>query len=689
MKKIKKLITWVVALAMCFSLTDVSGLTSVTAFAAGSNYQVNLFTGGSDTFDDWDEALAYLENGGGGDLWLLKDVTVNSTLTLTGEITMNLNGYTITINSDTDPAIRVESGASWIINCSCTNGSGGVKNTGSGPAVEVNGALWLACGTYESGSGSSSTITGSGTVTFGNLGNAANCLPTVINDNSSSGRCFSSDLTVNAQVGMFIPGDNDAEISGTYRVSNVLNGQDGYVVGTLSMTFDEDDTEYENPIVILTAAATGTQYTLTEGADYTTGDKIVSDDSVGYMVTPTDRTGTLLTYTISSDDDDSDDDDNTGDTSDGYYVSEVGEYIPGTLDVTLDANNEAVVTVTAEDGTVYTLAEGTDYTVSYEQVGGDYVVTVTLLDENGDAYGDEYTFEFTLYHVSEVDGWISGTLDVALDENNEAVVTVTAEDGTVYTLVEGTDYTVSYDTTDDGIYIVTVTLLDENGDAYGDEYTFEFALEGNSDEGYYVSEVGSWVPGTVSVTLDDNNEAIVKLTDADGNVYTLVEGMDYTVSYATVDGTYFVVVTYIDENGDAYDQDAFPFVLASQGGQGYYVSEVGDWIPGSLNVTLDENNEAIVTLTDADGNVYTLVEGVDYIASYAEVDGMYVVTVTLLDENGDAYASYEFVFDLGADATDIVKTGDNGRVWMYTLLAMAAAAAVALVFAGNKKYARK
>ncbi len=67
------------------------------------------------------------------------------------------------------------------------------------------------------------------------------------------------------------------------------------------------------------------------------------------------------------------------------------------------------------------------------------------------------------------------------------------------------------------------------------------------------------------------------------------------------------------------------------------------------------------------------------------------MTVTLLDENGEGYASYDFFFELGAEAdgTGIVKTGDSGRIWIYTILAMAAAAAVALVLAGNKKYARK
>ncbi len=328
--------------------------------------------------------------------------------------------------------------------------------------------------------------------------------------------------------------------------------------------------------------------------------------------------------------------------------------------------------------------------------GNDATISGTTVTTTAGTYKD--------YRINSEDTTVLGMLDVDAEMDDEgnvvSTVTVTDYNGTVHTLVEGTDYTVSCVETDDA-YVVTITLLDEDGEEIEDEtYEFTFDINGSDDaededdseeednasasSGYYVSEVGDYVPGTLNVTLDENNEAVVTVTDADGNMYTLVEGTDYVVSYEEVDGTYVVTVTLLDENGDAYAEYEFGFGL-------YYVSEAGGWIPGTLGVTLDENNEAVVTVTDADGNVYTLVEGVDYTVTYTETDEGLFVTVTLLDENGEAYASYDFFFELGAEAegTGIVKTGDNGRIWMYTLLAMAAAAAVALVLAGNKKYARK
>ena len=394
------------------------------------------------------------------------------------------------------------------------------------------------------------------------------------------------------------PATMDADGSGTLTCSLCGTTIQGTIPRIAAVTLSADTFVYtgaaQRPDVTITDADGAV---LTEGEDYTL---TLSGDSTAagaYTLTVT-FTGKYAgtaekTYTIAAQ----------------PLATSCITYSPHTF-YTNGKQQQPTVTVTNEAGK--TLVEGTDYTVTYPESiePGSYLVKIDGIN------GYKGTVR-KRYIIKEVEALDSSRISYtpitfyANGEQQQPTVTVTNEAGK--TLVEGTDYTVTYpESIEPGSYLVKIDGI--NG------------YKGTVRKRYIIKEVEALDSSRISYTPitfyanGEQQQPTVTVTNAAGK--TLKEGTDYTVTYpeSIEPGSYLVKIDgingykgtvrkrYIIKEVEALDSSRISYTPIT-----FYAN--------------GEQQQPTVTVTNAAGK--TLKKGTDYTVTYPESiePGSYLVKI--------------------------------------------------------------
>lgn len=460
---------------------------------------------------------------------------------------------------------------------------------------------------------------------------------------------------------------------GTYNGSAVEGTVSNVKADALTVPADGYTVRYANNINAGTATAiiTGTgNYTgtlvknftitpkaLTDGMVSAIADQPYTDSAVTPGVTVLDGETALVEgkdYTVSYSD-------NTNVGTATATVTGTGNYT-GTVSKTFRITNEvtlrAVVdnTVLTYDGTAQTakvlvydsndklLTADTDYTLSNntQTNAGTYDITVT---GKGNYAGKSATAQFTINKAEKAVSFAAPTVTKTYgDDSFTNTLTLTPNDSAVITYASSNPTVATVDSNGQ----VTVvgagsTIIAAIADATGNY---------NSANGAYVLTVGPKSISGVSVdTVSDQpytgSPIMPKLTVKDGEK-TLVEGMDYTVSYSdnTAVGTAGVTITgkgnYTGTTGTTFQivANTNDFVVAAIGNVTYN---------GTAHTPEPKVEYADVTLT----------KDQDYTLSYSNNTNAGVATVTVTGKPGTAYAGLESTVNFTIDPADIAEQTVN------------------------------
>ncbi len=415
-------------------------------------------------------------------------------------------------------------------------------------------------------------------------------------------------------------GDTNQAINATTSSGGVLTYE---VVSGTAVDVDEESG-------VLTPLGVGTatvRVTSAETEDFTTGTKdvvvTVTPKSIeGVTVTGIENktyTGSDIAQTL-----DIEDGDYTLVENTDYTVSYQNNKVPGTAKViisgmgnysgsierefTISAKGIADVTVTGlenktytgsditqtlvieDEDEDYTLIENTDYTLSYQNNINPGTAKVIITGKDG--YSGSIEREFTISPKS-IEGVTVTGLENKTYTGSDITQTPVVKDGD-NTLVENTDYTVSYQ---DNIMPGTAKVIITGKGCYSGSVEKTFTISAKSIEGVTITglENKTYTGSDIAQTL------VVK----DGD-YTLVENTDYTVSYQNnkMPGTAKVIITGEEGYSGSVERE---FTISAKSIEGVTVSGLEN-----KHVT---GSAITQTLVIKDGD-YTLIENTDYTLSY-------------------------------------------------------------------------
>ena len=261
--------------------------------------------------------------------------------------------------------------------------------------------------------------------------------------------------------------------------------------------------------------------------------------------------------------------------------------------------NEKNPTVTVKDSQGNTLVKGTDYTVTYDDDRtnvGTYNVTVTYI---GEYTGTDVLSFKVIPQIPERCTPVLSKTSYTYD-GNEKNPTVTIKDVVNNVLVNGTDYTLTYDAdrTNVGTYNVTITYKGN----YSGTDTVSFKV---------IEQIPERCTPNLSETTYkyDGSEKTPTVTIIDVVNNVLKEGRDYTLTYdegRTEPGTYNVKITY---KGNYSGTATLSF---------YIVDTSSENLTATLSKTsyTYDRNEKNPTVTVKDSSGKTLVKGTDYTVTY-------------------------------------------------------------------------
>ncbi len=298
--------------------------------------------------------------------------------------------------------------------------------------------------------------------------------------------------------------------------------------------------------------------------------------------------------------------------------------------------------ITVKDGDKI-LVEGKDYTVSYQDNVNAGTASVTIAAVEESIYQGSITKTFTIAPKDISDSVIVTGISDKTYTGSAQVQSLVAKDGNT-TLVEGTDYTVTYKNNVNA-GTATVVLTAKGNYTSSKEMTFKILPKA------FATSV------TVSELNDKTytgNEQTQMIVVKDGNT-TLAEGTDYTVAYKNnVNAGIATVVLTAKGNYTGSKEITFE-ILPKEFASSVTVSELND-----KTYTGNEQTQMIVV---KDGNT-TLAEGTDYTVAYKNNVNAGTATV-VLTAKGNYTGSKEITFEIlpKAFATSVTVSELENKIY--------------------------
>ncbi|MEE1517753.1 MAG: C1 family peptidase, partial [Lachnospiraceae bacterium] len=249
-------------------------------------------------------------------------------------------------------------------------------------------------------------------------------------------------------------------------------------------------------------------------------------------------------------------------------------------------------------------ATNSSYQVDVEQAGSYYYYCVCTGEYNGTKTATSNVVTVTTLN-SIMDATVS-SIGNQTYIGSAITPTVTVKDGSK-TLVNGTDYTVSYS---NNVNVGTATVTITGKGNYTGTKSVTFAIVSKNISGATVSSIGNQTYTGLAITPT--------VTVKDGSK-TLVSGTDYTVSYSNNVNVGTATVT-ITGKGNYTGTKSVTFVIVSKNISGATVSSIGNQTYTGSGLT------ASVVVKDGSK---TLVSGTDYTVSYSNNVNVGTATVTI------------------------------------------------------------
>jgi hypothetical protein len=277
-----------------------------------------------------------------------------------------------------------------------------------------------------------------------------------------------------------------------------------------------------------------------------------------------------------------------------------------------------------KDGNAFALPGGTDVSSSSFSFtptdDGEYVIHLAVEDDNGGSA----TYDAPAITVvnSAPTVAISGEPVGAIDEGDSINLTATptdagdadtfsydwsiTRDGDAYAFPQGVDThsaTLSFTTTDDGVYVISVSVTDDD-DASGSDSSNSITVNNVAPAGTISGEPGSSIdegtPVTLSVSAsdagDDDSLAYSWSVTKDGNPYLLPEETvtnetEFTFT-PTDEGSYVATCTITDDDAGETDVDSDAITVDNAAPTGT--------ISGEPEGTIDEGDSVTLTVAASD-----------------------------------------------------------------------------------------
>ncbi len=516
---------------------------------------------------------------------------------------------------------------------------------------------------------------------------------TVLDDDGGS-------TTVNSDPIIVANVDPTAVIGGA-PVGNIDEGTAVNLTATPSDDGSEDTFTYSWSVT-----KDGAAYTLPDGTDTT---------SAGFSFTPRDDGSYIATVVVTDDDGGSvtvataaiavDNADPVASIV-GVPVGQPdeGDTVPLSASVT-DAgvdDTHAYSWSVEKDGNPFALPGGTDTTSSsfafVPTDNGDYVVTLVVTDDDGgtDVVTSGTITVNNLPPIPEISG------DTAADEGDTVNLTSSLtdrgsddthtyswsveKDGQAFVLPGGTDATSSsfaFIPTDNGSYVVTLTVTDDDGASATVTHTIAVAnlppsvqqdnVPATGDEGTPIT-----IDSTVSDAGEDDTLTYGWTVYRDGQQFVLpggttIDGTSFTFT-PTDNGSYVVRLTVVDDDSGSTTVNSTPIIVANVDPtaviSGEPVGNIDEGTPVNLSVTPsdagDEDTFSYSWSVTKDGHAYDLtgVDTDDASFSFTPDDnGTYIATVVVTDDDGGSVsvATAAIVVDNVAPDASIID-GPVGNV---------------------------
>ena len=252
---------------------------------------------------------------------------------------------------------------------------------------------------------------------------------------------------------------------------------------------------------------------------------------------------------------------------------------------------------------IYTLQNGTDYTVAYSNNINAGTATVTVTGKGN--YTGTKTANFTINAKNASSLTIS---DIAAVTYNGSAQTpaVTVKDGTA-TLTSGTDYTIAYS---NNINAGTATVTVTGKGNYTGTKTANFTINAKNVSSLTISDI-------TAVTYNGSAQTPT-VTVKDGTT-TLTSGTDYTVSYSnnTNAGTATVTIT---GKGNYTGTKTAEFTINPKNASNLTISDIA---------AVTYNGSAQTPAVTVKDGTTTLTSGTDYTVAYSDNTNPGTATVTV------------------------------------------------------------
>ena len=283
---------------------------------------------------------------------------------------------------------------------------------------------------------------------------------------------------------------------------------------------------------------------------------------------------------------------------------------------------------------------------------GSYTVTVTTTDENGNATETTFTIDVEDTTKPTVEDITDQTQEINTEINPIKIETTDNSGQTVTNKVEGLPDGVTFDEATNtisgtpsevGSYTVTVTTMDESGNATETTFTIDVedttkpTVESVADQ---TQEVNTEITPITIESEDNSDQAVTNKVDG------LPDGVTFDEATNTISGTpsevgsYTVTVTTTDESGNATEttftidvEDTTKPTVKSVSDQ---TQEVNTEITPIKIEATDNSGQTVTNKVDGLPDGITFDEATNTISGTPSEVGSYDITVTTTDESGNA-----------------------------------------------------